>query len=123
MKANLILFGVLGLIIASGAGYVYWLKSENEILTANAAVLELANTTNQKTIVALREDAIKKQLSLKERENSRKAAVKRAKLLALKLNQALTKDEKECYTSTVPDVVIGGVDELLNTESSTSDND
>ena len=108
--------------MAGGLSF-WWLKTENDILTANAAALELANTTNQQTIDALREDAIKKQQSLKARENDRKAAVKRAKLLKLKLNQALTKDEKECYTSTVPDVVIDGVNELFNTESSTSNDD
>ncbi len=122
-KINLILGGILLAALLAGGLSFWWLKTENDILTANAAALELANTTNQQTIDALREDAIKKQQSLKARENDRKAAVKRAKLLKLKLNQALTKDEKECYTSTVPDVVIDGVNELFNTESSTSNDD
>lgn len=107
--------------MAGGLSF-WWLKTENDILTANAAALELANTTNTETIEALRNDSIKKQQALKMRENNHKKALKRARILASKLDKVLTKDEKECYTAVVPDAVITGVNELFNTESSSSDN-
>ena len=107
--------------MAGGLSF-WWLKTENDILTANAAVLELANTTNLKTIVVLREASKKKDQVLKVRENNHKKALKRARILTSKLDKVLTKDEKECYTAVVPDAVITGVNELFNTESSANDN-